>query len=157
MVKNPQANAILEQCTKSSDRCHAQLKLIWPNQLPPMTLMSFLTMWHGQFALPIIQYLKPHQVQPFLDGDMLFDIPFVAEWHKIREHGQSLTNCSNQQENNWHIDYSYKVGDKVLVEKYSILRKAESKYGKEPWTIARVHMNGTIRIQCGTKSERLNI
>ncbi len=32
-----------------------------------------------------------------------------------------------------------------------ILRKAESTYGKEPWTITTVHMNGTIRIHCGTK------
>jgi hypothetical protein len=28
---------------------------------------------------------------------------------------------------------------------------------KEPWTITTVHTNGTIRIQCGTKSERINI
>ncbi len=53
-------------CTKSSDRCYAQLKLIWLIQLPPMTLMSFLTM-HGQFTLPITRYLKHHQGQPFLD------------------------------------------------------------------------------------------
>ncbi len=35
-----------------------------------------------------------------------------------------------------------------------ILRKAESAYGKEPWTITTVHTNGTIRIQRGTKTER---
>jgi hypothetical protein len=34
----------------------------------------------------------------------------------------------------------------------------QSPYGKkEPWTIMRVHTNGTIRIQCGTKSERIYI
>ncbi len=38
-----------------------------------------------------------------------------------------------------------------------ILRKAESAYGKEPWTITTVHTNGTIRIQRGTKTERLSI
>ena len=38
-----------------------------------------------------------------------------------------------------------------------ILRKAESAYGKEPWTITTVHTNGTIRIQRGTKMERLSI
>jgi hypothetical protein len=38
-----------------------------------------------------------------------------------------------------------------------ILPKAESAYGKEPWTITTVHANGTIRIQCGTKTERLSI
>jgi hypothetical protein len=49
------------------------------------------------------------------------------------------------------------VGDKVIVEKEGILCKVESAYGKEPWTITRVHTNGTIRIQCGTKTERLNM
>jgi hypothetical protein len=30
---------------------------------------------------------------------MLFDIPFVADWHKIGEQRQSLTDRGNQQEN----------------------------------------------------------
>jgi hypothetical protein len=38
-----------------------------------------------------------------------------------------------------------------------ILCKAESPYSKEPWTITTVHTNETIRIQCGTQLERLNI
>jgi hypothetical protein len=31
--------------------------------------------------------------------NMLFDIPFVADWHKIGERRQSLTDCGNQHEN----------------------------------------------------------
>jgi hypothetical protein len=88
---------------------------------------------------------------------MLFKIPFVADWHKIGERRQSLTNCGNQRENAKRIGYDYKVGDKVLVINEGILRKAESSYGKEPWTITTVHTNGTIRIQCGTRTERLSI
>jgi hypothetical protein len=88
---------------------------------------------------------------------MLFDIPFVADWHKIGERRQLLTNRGNQQENAKQIDYDYKVGNKVLVINEGILRKAESAYGKEPWTITTVHTNGTIRIQHGTKIERLSI
>jgi hypothetical protein len=38
-----------------------------------------------------------------------------------------------------------------------ILCKAESRWQKDPWTITTVHTNGTITIQCGNKSERLNI
>jgi hypothetical protein len=68
-----------------------------------------------------------------------------------------LTNRGNQQENAKQIDYDYKVRDKVLVINEGILRKAESAYGKEPWTITTVHTNGTIRIQCGTKTEQLSI
>jgi hypothetical protein len=90
--------------------------------------------------------------------DMLFDIPFVADWHKIGDYWQCQTDRSNIRENNKHVDYDYKVGDKVLIRKDGILRKAESIWKKEPWTsITTVHTNGTISIQCGTKSERINI
>jgi hypothetical protein len=58
--------------------------------------------------------------------DMLFDILFMANWHKIGERRQSLTNCGNQCKNAKRIDYDYKVGDKVLVIDEGILRKTES-------------------------------
>jgi hypothetical protein len=85
--------------------------------------------------------------------DMLFDIPFVADWCKFEERRQSLTDRGNQRKNAKRIDYDYKAGDKVLVINEGILCKAESAYGKEPRTITTVHTNGTIRIQCGTKTE----
>ncbi len=88
---------------------------------------------------------------------MLFNIPFVADWHKIGDYRQYQTDHSNTCENSKRVDYDYKVGDKVLIRKDGILRKAESRYGKDPWTITTVHTNGTIRVQCGSKSERINI
>jgi hypothetical protein len=89
--------------------------------------------------------------------DKLFNIAFVADWRKIGEQRQSLTDCGNQRKNAKHIDYDYIVRDKLLVINEDILCKAESAYGKEPWTITTVHTNGTIRIQCGTKTEQLSI
>jgi hypothetical protein len=44
--------------------------------------------------------------------NMLFDIPFVAYWHKIGEQRQSLTSRGNQHENAKCIDYDFKVRDK---------------------------------------------
>jgi hypothetical protein len=84
--------------------------------------------------------------------NMLFNSLFVADWHKIGEQRQSLTNRGNQRKNAKRIDYNYKVGDTVLVINEGILRKAESAYGKEPWTITTVHTSGTIRIQRGTRT-----
>ncbi len=89
--------------------------------------------------------------------DMLFSIPFVADWRKIGEQRQSLTDRGNQHENAKCIDYDNKVRDKVLVINEGILRKAESAYGKEPWTITTVHTNGTIRIQRVSKTKWLSI
>ncbi len=88
---------------------------------------------------------------------MLFGIPFVADWHKIGDYRQRQTDRSNIRENNKRVDYDYKVGDIVLICKDGVLRKAESIWRKKPWTIMTVHTNGPIRIQCGTKSERINI
>ncbi len=64
--------------------------------------------------------------------DMLFDIPFVADWHKIGDYRQHQTDRSNKRENSKRVDYDYKVGDKVLIRKDGILRKAESIWRKEP-------------------------
>jgi hypothetical protein len=67
--------------------------------------------------------------------DMLFDILLMTDWHKIGERRQSLTDRGNQHNNAKCIDYDYKFGDKVLVINEGILCKAESAYGKKPWTI----------------------
>jgi hypothetical protein len=69
---------------------------------------------------------------------MLFNIRFVANWKKIGDHRQSLTDHSNKCKNKKHIDYDYKVGDKVLIANDGILHKSESRYGNEPWTITTV-------------------
>jgi hypothetical protein len=77
----------------------------------------------------------------------------MADWRKIGERRQSVTNRGNQRKNAKQIDYDYKVGDKVLLINEGILCKAESTYSKEPWTITTLHTNGTIRIQRGTEME----
>ena len=70
--------------------------------------------------------LKASPGAAIFEQDMLFDIPFVADWHKIGERKQSLTNCGNQCKNAKCIDYNYKVGDKVLVINKGVLCKAKS-------------------------------
>jgi hypothetical protein len=88
---------------------------------------------------------------------MLFDVPFIADWNKIGDYRQRQTVLSTERENKRRIHYDYKIGDRVLVIQDGILRKAQSPHGKESWTITTVHTNGTIRIQRGTKTERINI
>jgi hypothetical protein len=88
---------------------------------------------------------------------MLFYIPFIADWNKIGDYRQRQTDLSTARKSSKQVNYHYKVGNKVLLTQEGILRKAESPYSKEPWTIMTVHTNGTIRIQRGTQLERLNI
>ena len=88
--------------------------------------------------------------------DMLFDIPFLADWAKIGEYRQKQTDKNTVKENSGHVDWDYQPSNKVLLIKDGILCKSESQYDCEPWTIMSVHTDGTTRIQCKTKSERLN-
>jgi hypothetical protein len=89
--------------------------------------------------------------------DMLFDIPFIADWQKIGEHRQQPTNLNNTRKNKGRIDCDYKVGEKVLLRKEGILCNAESRWHKKPWLITSVHRNGIIMVQRGNKIDRMNI
>eukprot|EP00804_Cyclotella_cryptica_P027828 CCRYP_009238-RA/>CCRYP_009238-RA protein AED:0.07 eAED:0.07 QI:0/-1/0/1/-1/0/1/0/96 len=88
---------------------------------------------------------------------MLFGVPFLADWLKIGEYRQKQTDKNTQWENTTRVDWDDQPDDKVLPHKDSILRKTESRYESDPWTITSVHTNGTKRVQRRTKSERLNI
>jgi hypothetical protein len=98
--------------------------------------------------------LKPSPGAVIFGQDMLFDIPFIADWKKIGEHRQRLTDLNTAHENEGKIDYDYKVGQKMLVQNKGILCKAQSMWQKDPWTITTVHTNGTITIQRGNNQER---
>jgi hypothetical protein len=89
--------------------------------------------------------------------DMLFDVPFIADWQKIREHRQQLTDLNNAPEHKGIIDYDFKAGQKVLLRKEGILRNAESRWHKKPWLITSVRTNGTITVQGVNKIDRMNI
>eukprot|EP00804_Cyclotella_cryptica_P014902 CCRYP_017900-RA/>CCRYP_017900-RA protein AED:0.11 eAED:0.11 QI:0/-1/0/1/-1/0/1/0/82 len=82
---------------------------------------------------------------------MLFDTPFLADWNKIGDHRQRQTNRNAECENKSRVNWDYKIVDRVLLHKEGILRKSESKYHRDPWTISTVHTNGTIRVHRGTK------
>ena len=88
--------------------------------------------------------------------DMLFDIPYVADWNVIGKRRQEQVESTNRCENKSRLPYNYVIGGKILIKKDGILCKAEDKY-EGPYTITQVHCNGTVRIQRGSISERLNI
>jgi hypothetical protein len=153
--KNPQVNGILECVHQILGQILRTAELDMTNSLTPNDVDVFLDKAAWGICFTYHTVLKAPSGAAIFGQDMLFNIPFVADWQKIGERRQSLTNRDNQQENIKQIDYDYKVRDKVLVINKVILRKAESAYGKKPWTITTVHTNGNIRIQCRTKMDGL--
>ena len=155
--KNAQANAILERVHQviTTMLCTAELDMA--NTVGTSDIDAFLTDAAWAIRSTYHTVLKASPGAAIFGQDMLFDIPFLADWNKIGDHRQHQTDLNTQRENRSRRDWDYTVGGKVLLRKDGILRKSESRYECDPWTITSVHTNGTIRVQRGTKSERLNI
>eukprot|EP00804_Cyclotella_cryptica_P020477 CCRYP_019793-RB/>CCRYP_019793-RB protein AED:0.03 eAED:0.02 QI:0/0/0/1/0/0/2/0/728 len=156
-VRNPQANAILERVHQTIMSMLRTADLDMADTISESDIADYLTNAAWVVRSTYHTVLKTSPGAAIFGRDMSFDIPYIADWSKIGEYRQRQTDKNTRRENASGIDWDYQPGDKVLLQKDGILRKTESRYESDPWTITSVHTNGTVRVQRGTKSERLNI
>jgi hypothetical protein len=150
-VKNPQANAILKRIYAVLGNMLHTSELDMAETVKASDIDVFLSDAACALRSTYHTVLKASPGAAIFGWDMLFDIPFIADWQKIGEHRQRLTDHNNAHENEGRIDYDFKVGQKVLLRKEGIFRNAESRWHKKPWLITSVHTNGTITVQHGNK------
>jgi hypothetical protein len=115
MVKNPWANGILERVHRVLGQMLRTAELDMAASVTPDDVDVFLDNAAWAIRSTYHMVLKASPGEAIFGWDMLFNILFMADWRKIGERRQSLTDRGNQQENAKQIDYDYKVGDKVLV------------------------------------------
>jgi hypothetical protein len=156
-VKNPQANTILEHVHQTIIAMLRTSELDMANNINESDIADFLTNAAWAVHSTYHTVLKTSPGVAIFGRDVLFDVPFLADWSKIGEYRQKQMDKNTVKENSGRVDWDYQPSDKVLVIKDGILHKSESRYDSETWTIMSVHTNGTIRIQSRAKSERLNI
>jgi hypothetical protein len=156
-IKNPQANAILERIHTVLTNMLRIAKLDMARSVNASDIVIFLADATWAVCSSHHTVLKASPGAAIIGQDILFDIPFIADWKKIGEHRQWLTDRNTAREKEGRIDYDYKVGQKILRGNEGILCKAHSIWQKDPWTITTVHTNGTITIQCRNNQETLNI
>jgi hypothetical protein len=126
--KNPQANAILERIHAVLGNMLCKSKLNMAKTVKPSDIDVFLSDTTWAVCSTYHTVLKASPGAAIFGQDMLFDILFIADWQKIGEHRQRLTDLNNAHENKGRIDYDYKVGKKVLLRKDGILRNAEYRW-----------------------------
>jgi hypothetical protein len=156
-IKNPQANAILEHMHAVFTYMLHTAKLDMAKSVNDSDIIIYLA--DAAWAICSIYHtiLKTSPGAAIFGQDMLFNIPFIADWKTTGEHRQRQTDCNTDRKNEGRIDYDYKVGQKILVWINGILGKAQSMWKKDPWTITAVHTNKTITAQGGNKLEQMNI
>jgi hypothetical protein len=142
-VKNPQANAMLEHIHGVIGNMLSTSKLDMAESVKASDINIFLSDAAWAVCSTYHTVLTASPGAAIFGRDMLFDITIIADWQKIGEYRQQLTDLSNAHENEGRIDYDYEVGQKVLLQKEGILRNAESRWHKKPWLIMTVHTNGT--------------
>ena len=117
--------------------CEAEIDMA--NTISESDIMDFLMNAAWAVCSTYHKVLKNSSGASIFGRDMLFDVSFLADWSKIVEYRQKQMDKSTVKENSGCVDLDYQLDDKVLVIKDGILRKSESRYDSEPWTITSVH------------------
>eukprot|EP00956_Cyclotella_meneghiniana_P038463 scaffold154747_cov38-Cyclotella_meneghiniana.AAC.3 len=114
-IKNPQANAILERIHQTLVNMMRTAELDMADSVSPNDIADFLN--DAAWAVRSTYYtvLKASPGAAIFGRDMLFDVPFLADWKKIGDYRQRQTDCNTERENKTRVDWDYKVGDKVLL------------------------------------------
>ena len=155
-VRNPQANAVLERIHSVFGDMMRTSMMDMSDTVTGRMIDDFIVAAAWALRSTYHTVLGSSPGAAIFGRDMLFDIPYLADWKAIGQRRQVTVDRDNARENKRRIEYDYAVGQQVMVRKDGTLRKAEKRY-LGPYVITQVHTNGTVRIQRGTMSERLNI
>ena len=154
---NPQANAIIERAHQVLGDQLRTFELENRDLTPAeRTFEPFLTACAYALRSTYHTTLKASPGQLVFGRDMLLPIKFKADWALITQRKQEVINESNRRENAKRLAHTYSVGDKVLLEKPGILRKM-SIPRRGPYIVQKVSENGTVVINKGTFTHRVNI
>ena len=153
---NPQSNAIIERVHQVLGNALRTFELEKRELEDKEPFEPFLTATAYAIRSTYHTTLKATPGQLVFGRDMILPVLFKANWASIALRKQARINKSNTQENRKRIPHTYKVGDKVLLEKPGKVRKMSAPRDG-PYNVVHVSTNGTVRIQNGPVVQRVNI
>jgi hypothetical protein len=146
-IRNPQANAIIE-------RIHGvvgdMIRTFNVNELDnahnhPFEGFVASICWAVRSTYHTTLNATPGQL--VFGRDMIFNIRHQADWQLINQRKRVRIDDNNLRENAKRISHDYTIGERVLITKADYNKMEPAKEG--PYTILRVHANGTVTIQKG--------
>ena len=153
---NPQSNSIIERVhlTLGNMLRTFELENQELNEHDPWTSFLSSAAWAIRSTYHTILDATPGQL--VFGRDMILPITFRADWANIIQRKNEQIIRDNAKENSRRIEHIYHEGDKVILTKPGILPKMTTPR-EGPYTILKVHTNGTVRIQRGPVATRVNI
>ena len=92
--------------------CTAEIDMA--NTVVPSDIDTFLTDVAWAICSTYHTVLKASPGAAIFGRDMLFDIPYLADWKKIGDYRQGQTNLNTIHKNGTWNELDYKVGNQVL-------------------------------------------
>ena len=158
-VKNPQANAICERLHQTvTNTLRPLLHMHPPQNIDEANLLIDTALQTAAYSArtAIHTTLKISPGALAFHRDMLLNIPVIADLQLLRENRQALIDTQLMRANRSRISHDYQPNDQVLVLTYKPDKLEPRATG--PFTIDRVHTNGTITIRRNPHiTERINI
>ena len=117
MIKNPQANAILERVHQVIMGMIRTIEVDINDTVTKEHISKFIADASWAIRSTYHTVLKASPGPAIFGRDMLFDIPYIADWYKIGEYRQKQTNININCENSRRYDFDYVVGDRYYSER----------------------------------------
>ena len=158
-AKNPQANSVCERMHQVIGNALRALSTLNPpagaedaNQLMDTAIANAMFAHRASYSTAL-------QTTPgamAFGRDMVLDLPLIADLEMIRTHRQQLIDNRLIEANRKRFSYDYAIGEEVLKLNYKP-NKGDPR-GSGPFTIERVHTNGTLTIRLNPNViERISI
>ena len=154
-IKNPQANYV--------ERVHQTLGNMLRTMELENVIFDTVDPWSGILAncawairSTAHSIMEATPAQLVFRRDMLFDLPFKVKWRDIKKKRQAAQIQNKRNENSKRDAHTYKVVDRILLNKGEINRKLTPKR-IGPYAVTRVYQNGTIKIQKGSYAQKVSI
>ncbi len=149
-TRNPQANSMVERAHQTIHNLIKVQGIKSKDDLPEG--------WGGilaavRFAMRATVHTtnRATPMQLVMGRDALHNVQFIADWTYIKQRKQTQIRKNNQRENAKRINYTYQVGEKVMV-KQDPNRKHGTQQYVGPYTVSTVYDNGTVRLTRSTPS-----
>ena len=154
-VRNPQANAIVERVHQTMGNMVRTFELEGNYLDEDDPWKGILSACAFAVRSTIHTTLQKTPGQLVFGRDMMLNVTHIADWEHIKQRKQNLINKNNARENSKRTPHSYEVGNKVLLKR-GTENKMESPC-EGPYSILKVHDNGTVRVQRGAVADTINI
>ena len=153
---NPQANSTIERVHLTLGNMLRTFELEKQDLNEDDPWSSFLTSVAFAIRSTYHTVLEATPGQLVFGRDMVLPIQFKADWAAILQRKKEQTAKDNARENKNRTPHVYHTGDLVILTRPGILPKLSTPR-EGPYKILRVYTNGTVRIQRGIVSQRVNI